>query len=1572
MSIFKGNLNSANMFTANDDIRGLRLIAPASLPSFIGLECADGTDWYLWINDDDNLVMHTAAPTSTYDSVGTVVTGATVSGANAALSNLSAQTLVSQDLDPGTNATYDLGDSTHVWAEAFITKMVLYPTNCYFTGTSAVATLTGALVTGADGEGYDVTFYGETALQYMQWDENAYSDAGALLLKDNVRLGLGSASAATGDAYMYGDGTNLVIEGAVDDTIVKSGGSTHLDWIWYNKSSTNDMSWTADSSILQLSGTAILHFGGAAALDGGTAGVILAWDDTDTLNIDAATAENIVRIGETTSTDFYLDGAGAVDIHWDASAAEYLFNDDAKLVFGGTSDHAVLYSDGTLLQVELGGGATCGINVVGYADQTTSMLVLDGLTNNWDGAAGVGMLHIKNDVAFVDADASMLRIASSGAPYTAAVGFMANFDDIGTATASTYGVNVYSLNNNPLRVATGAVGVIPITVLPVASATAPALQLGAAATAWVGAANTGYLNIASSGTLAQTTASLLRLDFNGTYKANGEGGCLFIDDDGVASSTNYSVYVNSNAVNCMKLETGNTGMIPLTIEPKTSSVVAGIKVDGKTNGWLGVAGTGLLHVCSSGTLAATNTGCVYVDFDGTYAANGVGGCLYIDDDGVASSTNYSVYVNSNAVHCMKLETANVAFTPLTLTPKAAATAAGLLVGSGTSTYVGADDTGLVHIQNASSGAHVGSTLLLVETSGARIASAEGFMARFTDIGAAATSAYGVGMYSLANDVLRVRTGATGKIPITIAQASSATVPSLKIGSCSVKWLGAANIGMVDISSTGTLANAAASLVHIDFNGTYASAGEGGCLFIDDDGTASGTNAAVYINSSCSVALKLETQAVAKNAMVIKAASSQTASTLVIDGSTTGAAYSGANDVGMVHIKGSTGLAHAGATLLYVGNTGQPITAAEGCVARFLDTGTARSGTYAVEINSTNNNPLHVKTGAVGVTPITVHPFSSGTVAAISIASTGSWKGAAGVGMFTVSSTGTLANAAASLAVLDFNGTYATDGAGACLYVDDDGAAGSGDNYAVYINSLAACPLKLETQAVAENTLYVATKASQTAAAVVVGTTNSTWIGADDIGMLHLKNSSSGANVGATMFLVESTGVRRDSAEGFLARFVDAGTSNTTAYAVEIQTTVGTPCFYMNGQMTISAADAAGTLFDITAIDTTGNSDTMTINHSGSGCALKITSTDADSIGVELVPATTGTVSSLMVGAAGSLWNGANDVGLVQIQNSSALASTGASLLIIKSSGQPKAGAEGFLARFIDVGTAQTTAYAVGIETTNTTPCLKCNNEVVISGATGAGTLLTITSTDVGTNPDTINVTHVGSGCGMKITSGETDSIGQELVTCAAQTVPSLMVGTVATTWAGANDIGMVHIQNASSHAHAGAALLIVESSGARQASAEGFLARFIDTGTASTGAYAIEIATTTLTGGLHSDAHCTFDRGIQCGAVAIAANSTGIACPEGVSHFTVTSANANNWVILPTPTPGHEVWFYAAAQFEIRASSSSVAINGGKGATAESQVNVNELVRCVCTTSTTWIATMFNSTGTEAKLTSAA
>lgn len=99
--------------------------------------------------------------------------------------------------------------------------------------------------------------------------------------------------------------------------------------------------------------------------------------------------------------------------------------------------------------------------------------------------------------------------------------------------------------------------------------------------------------------------------------------------------------------------------------------------------------------------------------------------------------------------------------------------------------------------------------------------------------------------------------------------------------------------------------------------------------------------------------------------------------------------------------------------------------------------------------------------------------------------------------------------------------------------------------------------------------------------------------------------------------------------------------------------------------------------------------------------------------------------------------------------------------------------------------------------------------------------------------------------------------------------------------------------------------------------------------------------------------------------------TTGTIADGGLWQFvTVTSADANHIVVLPTPTPGKLVALYVGATgYELRTSTpASIGINGGTGASAESAIGANTLAFLFCESATSWKGWQLGSDGTLAKV----
>ena len=101
--------------------------------------------------------------------------------------------------------------------------------------------------------------------------------------------------------------------------------------------------------------------------------------------------------------------------------------------------------------------------------------------------------------------------------------------------------------------------------------------------------------------------------------------------------------------------------------------------------------------------------------------------------------------------------------------------------------------------------------------------------------------------------------------------------------------------------------------------------------------------------------------------------------------------------------------------------------------------------------------------------------------------------------------------------------------------------------------------------------------------------------------------------------------------------------------------------------------------------------------------------------------------------------------------------------------------------------------------------------------------------------------------------------------------------------------------------------------------------------------------------------------------------TTGI-ISDTATHVTVTSADVNHIITLPTPTPGRMIVIHGGSTgFELRSSApATVAINGGSGANAESAIAANSTVLAICVSATAWKAIFLDADSDVAKVEAAA
>ena len=127
----------------------------------------------------------------------------------------------------------------------------------------------------------------------------------------------------------------------------------------------------------------------------------------------------------------------------------------------------------------------------------------------------------------------------------------------------------------------------------------------------------------------------------------------------------------------------------------------------------------------------------------------------------------------------------------------------------------------------------------------------------------------------------------------------------------------------------------------------------------------------------------------------------------------------------------------------------------------------------------------------------------------------------------------------------------------------------------------------------------------------------------------------------------------------------------------------------------------------------------------------------------------------------------------------------------------------------------------------------------------------------------------------------------------------------------------------------------------------------------------------TMSGTLGVTGAATFTAGSQNSAVARTATSDGTGTgtiAAGTSFVSVTSAAAANIIILPAPVVGNSIILHVGANgYELRTSDpTSISLNNTTGSGVELAVAANNTIRCICTTSTSWIAEKLSNVGAPA------
>ena len=303
----------------------------------------------------------------------------------------------------------------------------------------------------------------------------------------------------------------------------------------------------------------------------------------------------------------------------------------------------------------------------------------------------------------------------------------------------------------------------------------------------------------------------------------------------------------------------------------------------------------------------------------------------------------------------------------------------------TAGFLGASNIGMLTILNDIALTSVNSSALVIDVGATKpIDAAEGYCLRIIDTSVVATTppAYAVYVDATANEGMAIETRAAAAKNLVLMGVAGQTDSMLHIdGGTGAGWDGADGVGMVQLNGDGAHAHANASLLNIvDATGASIASGRGTSLRIIDTTTVGADSWVAYIDTTANDGLLIDTGHADSINLKLTGLQAQVASMAVIDGST-GTGWDGADNVGMLHLVSDSAHVDAGATMLYVANSTQSIAAAEGNLARFINTGAAQADASMIEITAKDETEYAI-TVTAGISNFEAHgimtAFGGGT------------------------------------------------------------------------------------------------------------------------------------------------------------------------------------------------------------------------------------------------------------------------------------------------------------------------------------------------------------------------------------------------------------------------------------------------------------------------------------------------------------------------------------------------------------------------------------------------------------------
>ncbi len=484
------------------------------------------------------------------------------------------------------------------------------------------------------------------------------------ILSDTTKLGFG-ASGGSVDAYQYFDGTDLVFYDShlgVTVTLSQMAGNNLASPTITGDPIISDgkLTWTdtADETVLSITANAVTASDVATIIANGlVSGAILNLQATElTLNAgayitcyDATAGADVFKVAEdgavtiagaastvlgiTLGNEVLTDGdialsEGKITVDSTADETTYVKRNHAasanavveiEQTHTGATGSALLIDqnatgaakaleithDGDSAAIDIAAGAarTGPVISIAMANQLNQRAFY--ATGAWTGQNAYGLIDL-NVTGALTADASLIKLTSSGNIATANDGALLDLVESGNAQATSYCLRIASTNNEALHVDTGlslfdervtisladdtgpalaitnpdttgnshAVTITPsgsgagLQILPqeadtqallittVASSTVPLLDIDATTGAgWIGAATTGLIDITADGALV-ADASLIRIASSGQPAAANDGIALEIVETGAAQATSYCVRIASTNNEALHVDSG--------------------------------------------------------------------------------------------------------------------------------------------------------------------------------------------------------------------------------------------------------------------------------------------------------------------------------------------------------------------------------------------------------------------------------------------------------------------------------------------------------------------------------------------------------------------------------------------------------------------------------------------------------------------------------------------------------------------------------------------------------------------------------------------------------------------------------------------------------------------------------------------------------------------------------------------------------------------------------------------------------------------------------------------------------